>query len=137
MSLMFSARRNSTNRSVKRSDEIAKRDMSQRKKVIRKVQELGGHGKIEITKAWTIELPSQTFRISFSRDNLHVWVNGKAVETTSYITDQGYDVDLFFAIADMEGHIYSDVEGNEMMNYLLLNGEIKGTDYQTTDMCNN
>lgn len=33
----------------------------------------------------------------------------------------------------MEGHIYSDVEGHEMMNYLLLNGDIRGQDYQTCD----
>jgi hypothetical protein len=33
----------------------------------------------------------------------------------------------------MEGHIYSDVEGNEMMNYLLLDGDIKGTDYQSEE----
>lgn len=48
----------------------------------------------------------------------------------SYITDKGYDVDLFFTVAGMEGHIYSDVEGHEMMNYLLLDGEMKGQDYQ-------
>ena len=48
----------------------------------------------------------------------------------SYITDKGYDVDLFFDLGGNEGHIYSDVEGHEMMNYFLLNGEIKGQDYQ-------
>lgn len=48
----------------------------------------------------------------------------------SYITDKGYDVDLFFTVNGIEGHIYSDVEGHEMMNYLLLGGEMKGQDYQ-------
>jgi len=37
---------------------------------------------------------------------------------------------LFFDLGGNEGHIYSDVEGHEMMNYFLLNGEIKGQDYQ-------
>ena len=47
-----------------------------------------------------------------------------------YITDQGYDVDLFFDLEGTQGHIYSDVEGHEMMNYLLIDGEIKAQDYQ-------
>ena len=47
-----------------------------------------------------------------------------------YISDKGYDVDLFFDLEGAQGHIYSDVEGHEMMNYLLINGEIKAQDYQ-------
>lgn len=65
--------------------------------------------------------------------NDHDIVQNKLYLFQSYITDKGYDVDLFFVIDEMEGHIYSDVEGHEMMNYLLLNGEIKGTDYQVEE----
>ena len=39
-------------------------------------------------------------------------------------------MDLFFDLDGAQGHIYSDVEGQEMMNYLLINGEIKAQDYQ-------
>lgn len=63
----------------------------------------------------------------------HDIVQNKLYNFQSYITDKGYDVDLFFVIDGMEGHIYSDVEGHEMMNYLLLNGEIKGTNYQVEE----
>ncbi|XP_052784615.1 uncharacterized protein LOC128220305 [Mya arenaria] len=129
MSVMF--RRVSTvKRPMKQSSEINKRDMSLKKKVLRRVQELPDDGKIQVTSAWNIDVTGQQFRVAFSRDNLHVWINGKAVETTSYITDKGYDVDLFFKISGQEGHIFSDVEGAEMINYLLVEGEMKGQDYQ-------
>ena len=38
-------------------------------------------------------------------------------------------MDLFFDLDGVEGHIYSDVEGHEMMNYLLIDGEIKAQEY--------
>ncbi|WAR28894.1 hypothetical protein MAR_014598 [Mya arenaria] len=91
-------------------------------RLLTRVQELPDDGKIQVTSAWNIDVTA--------RDNLHVWINGKAVETTSYITDKGYDVDLFFKISGQEGHIFSDVEGAEMINYLLVEGEMKGQDYQ-------
>ncbi|XP_052218950.1 uncharacterized protein LOC127836375 [Dreissena polymorpha] len=131
MSMLFRRASSTEGRMKRSSNEINTRDMSTKKKVIRKVQELSGDGKVQVTSAWTIDMSNSQYRVSFSRDNLHVWINGTAVETTCYITDHGYDVDIFFTLEGHEGHIYSDVEGHEMMNYLLINGEIKGQDYQT------
>lgn len=135
MSLLFSARKSSSTKPLKQSSEITKRDMSQRQKIIRKVQELDNDGIVHITTLWTVEMPDGLHKISFSRDNLHVWINGNAVDVTCYITDKGYDVDIFFSLPrGVEGHIYSDVEGPEMMNYLLIGGEIVATDYQNTSI---
>lgn len=126
MSVMFAARK----KRPALSSQISERDMSKKQKVHRKVQQLSEDGKVKITKAWNVELADQTYRVSFSRDNLHVWINGQAQETTCYITDKGYDVDLFFTLGDVNGHIYSDVEGMDMFNYLLIDGTIVAEDYQ-------
>ncbi|KAK3603771.1 hypothetical protein CHS0354_023390 [Potamilus streckersoni] len=126
MSVIFGA----TSRMTKKSSDIAKRDMSMKTKVIRKVCELGDDGVPKLTTSWVIELNGKEIKVTFSRDNLHVWVNGVGVKTTAFITDKGYDVDLFFEFEDYRGQIYSDVEGKEMMNYLLLNDEIVAQEYQ-------
>lgn len=104
---------------------IANRDMSKKKKVIRKAGHVSQDGVPKLTTGWEIEIDSKEFKISFSRDNLHVWINGEPVETTAYISDEGYDVDMFFEIEGHKGQIFSDVDNDrdEMVNYLLINDE--------------
>lgn len=104
---------------------IANRDMSKRKKVIRKAGQVSQDGVPKLTTGWEIEMDCKEFKISFSRDNLHVWINGEPVETTAYISDKGYDVDMFFEIEGHKGQIFSDVDNDrdEMVNYLLINDE--------------
>lgn len=58
-----------------------------------------------------------------ARDSMNVYVDDEPVECTAFITDKGYDLDLLFNFGDKKGHIYSDVEGSEMTNYLLFDGE--------------
>lgn len=43
----------------------------------------------------------------------------------AYISDEGYDVDMFFEIEGHKGQIFSDVDNDrdEMVNYLLINDE--------------
>lgn len=43
----------------------------------------------------------------------------------AYISDEGYDVDMFFEIEGHKGQIFSDVENerDEMINYLLINDQ--------------
>ncbi|KAK7489307.1 hypothetical protein BaRGS_00019415 [Batillaria attramentaria] len=57
---------------------------------------------------------------SEARDSMHVYVDDVDTECTAYITDEGFDLDLLFGIEDHRFHIYSDVEGNEMTNYLFI-----------------
>ncbi|KAL5004968.1 hypothetical protein ScPMuIL_018424 [Solemya velum] len=119
----------------KKARDISKRDMTKKRKIIRKVGQLGIDGKPKLTTSFDVdtatpEKTSEKKKVSFSRDILHVWVDGTPVETTAYITDSGYDVDLFFDFCGRSGHIYSDVEGKEMMNYLLVDDELIGQEYQ-------
>ncbi|XP_048745843.2 fas apoptotic inhibitory molecule 1-like [Ostrea edulis] len=102
---------------------IANRDLSKKKKVIRKAGHLSTDGVPKLTTGWEIEIDSKEFKISFSRDNFHVWIDGQPVETTSYISDEGYDIDMFFEIEGHKGQIFSDVDNDrdEMVNYLLIN----------------
>ncbi|XP_022345549.1 uncharacterized protein LOC111138054 [Crassostrea virginica] len=104
---------------------IANRDMSKKKKVIRKAGHLSHDGVPKLTTGWEIEIDAKEYKISFSRDNLHVWINGEPIETTAYISDEGYDVDMFFEIEGHKGQIFSDVENerDEMINYLLINDQ--------------
>ncbi|GFN98176.1 hypothetical protein PoB_002468200, partial [Plakobranchus ocellatus] len=48
----------------------------------------------------------------------------------AYITDNGYDLDLLFNLGENKGHIYSDVEGSEMTNYLFFDEHLVGQDKQ-------
>ncbi|XP_064614991.1 uncharacterized protein LOC135479158 isoform X2 [Liolophura sinensis] len=77
-----------------------------------------------LTKAWEVSIDGSNCRVSFSRDNLHVWINGEPVEVTAYISDQGMDVDLYFDVTTHKGHIFSDVEGSEMTNTLYMDDDI-------------
>ncbi|XP_061170711.1 uncharacterized protein LOC133180147 isoform X2 [Saccostrea echinata] len=96
---------------------LANRDMSKKKKIIRKAGKLAQDGIAKLTTA---------------RDNLHVWIDGEPVETTAYISDKGYDVDMFFDIEGHSGHIFSDVDNDrdEMVNSLNINDNCVAKCYQ-------
>lgn len=51
----------------------------------------------------------------------------------AYISDEGYDVDLFFDFDSHKGHIFSDVDNDrdEMINYVLIDDVCMGDCYQT------
>ncbi|KAK7489364.1 hypothetical protein BaRGS_00019472 [Batillaria attramentaria] len=85
-----------------------------------RVGKLDKSGKPEITASWNVKLDGKPCKISFSRDSMHVYVDDVDTECTAYITDEGFDLDLLFGIEDHRFHIYSDVEGNEMTNYLFI-----------------
>ncbi|KAK3095122.1 hypothetical protein FSP39_010586 [Pinctada imbricata] len=91
----------------------------------RKAGHLASDGVAQKTTGWEIEIEERKYKIVFSRDNLHVWIDGYAVDTVAYISDAGYDVDLFFDLDGYKGHICSDVENDRdiMNNYLLINGD--------------
>ncbi|XP_061170704.1 uncharacterized protein LOC133180147 isoform X1 [Saccostrea echinata] len=111
---------------------LANRDMSKKKKIIRKAGKLAQDGIAKLTTGWEIEIDGKEYKISFSRDNLHVWIDGEPVETTAYISDKGYDVDMFFDIEGHSGHIFSDVDNDrdEMVNSLNINDNCVAKCYQ-------
>ncbi|PVD19039.1 hypothetical protein C0Q70_21598 [Pomacea canaliculata] len=84
---------------------------------------LGGQG--ETTASWTVPLDGKDVTISFSRDNCFVVVDGEQMECTAYISDQGFDLDLIFDFDDHRVHVYSDVEGSEMTNYLFIDDQLR------------
>lgn len=113
--------------------DISKRDMSKKRKLIRKAGNMGAAGVAKVTTGWELDLDGTKVKISFSRDNFHVWVNSAPVQTTAYISDEGYDVDLFFSFDSHKGHIFSDVDNDrdEMINYILIDDVCMGDSYQT------
>ncbi|XP_033760923.1 uncharacterized protein LOC117342775 [Pecten maximus] len=92
--------------------------------LIRKAGEMEKGKGASLSCAWEIDLGGQHVRISFSRDNFHVWITGQPVETTATISDHRYDVSLDFEICPgYSGHIFSDVNDRrtEIKNYLYIN----------------
>ncbi|XP_060084242.1 uncharacterized protein LOC132563501 [Ylistrum balloti] len=95
-----------------------------RRVVVRKAGEVEKGKDACLSCAWEVDLEGQKIRISFSRDNLHVWITGDPVDTTAYISDHKYDLDLDFEICPgYRGHIFSDVNDNrtEIKNHLFIN----------------
>jgi len=84
-----------------------------------------------MTCSWRVTSAGKKSSISFSRDNMNVYVDGEPIECTAYITDNGYDLDLLFNLGENKGHIYSDVEGSEMTNYLFFDDLLVGQEKQT------
>lgn len=96
---------------------------NKKQKVIRKVGKADKSGNVEVTAAWNLKLGGRPCNVSFSRDTMHVYVDGVHAECTAYITDSGFDLDLLFDFEGHRGHIYSDVEGSQMTNYLFIDDE--------------
>lgn len=97
-------------------------------KVIRKAGVLDKNGIAQLTKKWTLILDNQEVVLSFSRDNLHVWINKVSAEPMVYISDRGYDVDLFVDYNQHKIHIFSGVEGQKITNYLFIDDHMVGQD---------
>lgn len=92
--------------------------------IVRKAGEMRKGQSACLTCCWEVQIGTEMVRISFSRDILHVWISGNPVETTAFISDQQYDVDLDFEIhPGCYGHIFSDVDDSrtEIKNYLFIN----------------
>ncbi|XP_012942997.1 uncharacterized protein LOC106012994, partial [Aplysia californica] len=108
-----------------------KKAIGTKKKVVKKVGKLGDGEVPSITASWKVTSSGKKASISFSRDNMNVYLDGSPIECTAYITDNGYDLDLLFNLGQNKGHIYSDVEGSEMTNYLFFDDQLVGQDKQT------
>ncbi|KAK7090647.1 uncharacterized protein [Littorina saxatilis] len=80
----------------------------------------------EETGSWRVLLNNKEVIICFSRDTMNVMVDGVCVDAMAYVTDEGYDLDLLFEVDGYRGHIYSDVEGTEMTNYLFCDDKLLG-----------
>lgn len=105
---------------------LLQRKQPERRVLVRKAGEVEKGKDACLSCAWELPLGGQKkeVRISFSRDNLHVWIDGQPVETTATITDQKYDVRLDFEICPgYSGYIFSDVNRSrtEITNYLFIN----------------
>ncbi|KAK6195371.1 hypothetical protein SNE40_000818 [Patella caerulea] len=105
-----------------------KAECQKKKKIFRKVGVLDKSGEPKLTHSWTVCVDGKQTTIAFSRDNMYVLVDGEQVQCTAYITDKGFDLDLKFNIQSNNVHIYSDVEGHKMTNYLFLNDELVETE---------
>ncbi|XP_041378719.1 uncharacterized protein LOC121390940 [Gigantopelta aegis] len=81
-------------------------------------------GIARITTRWKLEINGEEIDVAFSRDNYHVYIDGVPVEANAFPSDQEYDLDITFSLKGMKGHIYSDVEGPEMVNYLWVNNQL-------------
>lgn len=108
-----------------------KKAIIEKKKVVRKVGAASKGKEPTITSSWRITNRGKRAVVSFSRDNMNVYLDGSPIECVAYITDNGYDLDLIFNLGEAKGHIYSDVEGTEMTNYLFFNEQLVGQDKQT------
>ncbi|OWF39200.1 uncharacterized protein LOC110465319 [Mizuhopecten yessoensis] len=98
-----------------------------RRVVVRKAGEVEKGKDACLSCAWQITLNEELVRISFSRDNLHVWITGHPADTIAHISDHNYDVDLYFEICPgYSGHIFSDVNNDRtaINNYLHVNGTL-------------
>ncbi|RUS80945.1 hypothetical protein EGW08_011296 [Elysia chlorotica] len=108
-----------------------KKAIGKKRKVVKKVG-VGCEGKEPtMTASWRLTTSGKKACISFSRDNMNVYVDGEPIECVAYITDNGYDLDLIFNLGTKKGHIYSDVEGTEMTNYLFFDEQLVAQDKQT------
>ncbi|XP_076453669.1 uncharacterized protein LOC143288892 [Babylonia areolata] len=107
-----------------RKKAMNKRD----KKIIRKVgcNYDGGMTLGEETASWKLQIDGRDMRISFSRDTMNVIIDDENVEVAAYLHDDDYDVDLIFELDGHKGHIYSDVEGPDMTNYLFVDDKLVG-----------
>ncbi|CAL1545298.1 unnamed protein product [Lymnaea stagnalis] len=108
-----------------------KKAIAEKKKVVRKVGTLAEGKAAKMTASWKVTTGGKKAAISFSRDNMNVYVDGSPIECTAYVTDNGYDLDLLFGLGENRGHIYSDVEGSEMTNYLFFDDQLIAQDKQT------
>ncbi|KAK3773401.1 hypothetical protein RRG08_014270 [Elysia crispata] len=108
-----------------------KKAIGQKKKVVRKVGAAAEGREPTLTASWRLTANGRKANISFSRDNMNVYIDGQPIECVAYITDNGYDLDLIFNLGEKKGHIYSDVEGTEMTNYLFFDEQLVAQDKQT------
>ncbi|XP_059160392.1 uncharacterized protein LOC131943980 [Physella acuta] len=108
-----------------------KKAIAEKKKVIRKVGKIAEGKEPAVTALWKVTTGGRKVTISFSRDNMNVYVDNNPIECTAYITDSGYDLDLLFNLGENKGHIYSDVEGTEMTNYLFFDDQLVAQEKQT------
>ena len=51
-------------------------------------------------------------------------LTSRVIRLQAYVTDEGYDLDLLFEVDGYRGHIYSDVEGSQMTNYLFVDDQL-------------
>ncbi|KAI8770594.1 fas apoptotic inhibitory molecule 1, partial [Biomphalaria glabrata] len=108
-----------------------KKAITEKKKVVRKVGKLADGQDPVVTASWKVTSGGKKTAISFSRDNMNVYVDGNPVECTAYVTDKGYDLDLLFNLGENKGHIYSDVEGTDMTNYLFFDDQLIAQEKQS------
>ncbi|CAG5131141.1 unnamed protein product [Candidula unifasciata] len=107
-----------------------KKVIETKKKIVKKVGKLDEGKAPAVTATWRVVAGGERKNISFSRDNMNVYLDGSPIECTAYVTDGGYDLDLLFNVGENHGHIYSDVEGTEMTNYLFFDDQLVAQEKQ-------
>ncbi|BFZ00537.1 hypothetical protein BsWGS_03576 [Bradybaena similaris] len=108
-----------------------KKLLETKQKIVRKVGKMDVGQAPSITATWRVVAGGDRKTVSFSRDNMNVYVDGSPIECTAYVTDGGYDLDILFDVGGNHGHIFSDVEGSEMTNYLFFDDQLVAQEKQS------